>query len=256
VEAIDIAELRGWAQECGAYARSHFNRTEGRRKADRSYVTDVDVEIERMLDERLAARYPDYGIVGEERGRRQSADSPYTWAIDPIDGTASFVTGLPIWGVSIGLLHNSRPYLGVFYMPMIDELYWNEPGAGAFFNGQPIQVIGARPWDSEDWISVPSNAHRRYTIDFLGKTRSLGSVVADLCYTARGSALGSLIGRCSIWDIAAGLAIVEAAGGASVGISGQQPDLKLMLGGTPLPEPMVVSGPNHLEALRSGIQYR
>ncbi len=255
MDAIDIAELHTWARECGAYAHSQFNRVVGRRKADRSYVTDVDEEVERMLVARLAERYPAFGIVGEER-ERSAGQKEYVWAIDPIDGTASFVYGLPIWGVSIGLLRRGRPYLGVFYMPVVDELYWNVPGEGAYLNGEPIRAIAEHSWDGEDWISVPSNAHRRYAIDYRGKTRSLGSVVADMCYTARGSALGSLVGRCSIWDVTGGLAIAEAAGATYTGLSGRQPNLLDMLDGAQLPEPMIVAHPLHLETLRSRIQYR
>jgi myo-inositol-1(or 4)-monophosphatase len=253
---IDLDELHGWAREGGELARSYFRRTTARRKADRSVVTEADLEVERLLVERLSARYPSYGIIGEENAR-QDLDRELIWAIDPIDGTAAFVAGLPFWGISIGLLQGNTPVLGVFYMPIPDELYWSVPGQGAFCNGTPLHVAGARAWDGEDWLAIPSNSHRRFSIDFPGKTRSLGSSVANLCYVARGSALGVLLTRCAIWDLVAGLAILFAAGGAYTGLSGQAPDLAAMVAtGAILPEPVVAAGPAHLEMLRTGITPR
>lgn len=252
---IDVEELQSWARESGALARSYFNRVVALRKPDRSWVTQADIEIEKLLVERITKRYPEHGIIGEEQ-TRHNLEREFVWALDPIDGTAAFVTGLPIWGVSLGLLQHGKPYFGMFYMPITDELYWAAPGEPAFLNGSPIEVIGPREWDNEDWISIPSNAHRRFTVDFIGKTRSLGSIVADICYVARGSSLGAVSTRSSIWDLAGGLAILYAAGGVIVGLSGQQPDIAAMVNGTPLREPIVAAGPTHLEALRSRVSER
>jgi myo-inositol-1(or 4)-monophosphatase len=253
---IDLSELRGWAREGGAIARGYFQNTAGRRKADRSWVTEGDIEVERILVQRISARYPDHGIIGEEKARH-ALKQEFVWAIDPIDGTACFVAGLPSWGVSIGLLRHGIPYLGVFYMPISDEIYWSVPGGGAFFNDTPIHVAGPGEWDNESWISVPSNSHRRYTINFSGKVRSLGSTVADLCFVARGSATGTLLTRCAIWDLAAGLSILREAGGMYIGLSGQMPDLPAMAqDGSLLPEPLLAAGPDHLDRLRAVIGLR
>jgi fructose-1,6-bisphosphatase/inositol monophosphatase family enzyme len=105
---IDIEELQVWARECGDIALRLFNRVKAQRKADNSPVTEADVTIERMLVERLTQRYPDHGIIGEEQ-TRIDITKEYVWALDPIDGTASFVAGLPVWGISIGLLHRGVP---------------------------------------------------------------------------------------------------------------------------------------------------
>lgn len=253
---IDLAELKNWARDAGEIARRHYRHTSGRRKADQSWVTEADIEVERWLVERLAARYPDHGIIGEEN-TRQATERELVWALDPIDGTASFVAGLPIWGVSIGLIRAGQPWLGVFYMPIVDELYWCDQEGRAYFNGDQIAVVGAREWEGEDWITVPSNSHRRFAIDFIGKTRSLGSSVADLCFVARGASLGALLTRCAIWDLAAGIAILQAAGGVYTGLSGHAPDLAAMtLTGDPLPEPLIAAGPAHIEPLRRRISSR
>jgi myo-inositol-1(or 4)-monophosphatase len=252
---LDIAELRTWMHECGAIALRSFRNVVGHRKADQSWVTEADVEIECVLVERIAARYPDHGILGEEQ-TRQGIDREFLWALDPIDGTALFVAGLPGWGISAGLLHHGEPYFGMIYFPLLDDWYWAGPTGSAMFNDQPIHVLPSRPPDSQDWIATPSNAHRRFTIDFAGKTRGLGSTVGPFCYVARGSALGALISRAAIWDIAAGLAILRAAGGDSAGLSGAPLDTMAILDGQPLAEPIIVAAPAHLQMLQGIIQRR
>jgi myo-inositol-1(or 4)-monophosphatase len=253
---INPHEIQGLAREGGQLARSYFRHAAASRKADSSWVTEADIAVEQLLVGQLRARYPEAGIIGEEQAR-SDLDRTYVWAIDPIDGTGAFVNGLPVWGVSIGLLRDGMPWLGAFYMPIADELYWNDPAGGAYLNGEPIQVVGPRAWDSEDWIAVPSNSHRRYTISYPGKARSFGSSVADLCFVARGSAIGALLTRCAIWDLAAGLAILGAAGGAYAGLSGAPPDLPGMTrSGEVLREPLVVSSVAHLDALRDCISLR
>ncbi len=252
---IDLDEVQSWAREGGTLARQYFNSVTARRKADRSLVTEADELIERMLVERIAARYPDHGIIGEEQTRRANG-SEFVWAVDPLDGTASFVAGLPLWGVSLGLLRNGAPYLGVVYMPLPDDCYWAGPSGGAFLNGSPIQVAAPESWDSEDWLSVPSDTHRRYAIEFSGKTRSISCTSASFLYVARGSAIGALVRRSPIWDIAAGLAILHAAGGVAVGLSGQPLDTAALLDGRPTPEPTIVAAPSQVQALREIIRER
>ncbi len=247
-----LPELHAWVRESGQLALSYFNQAEVTMKADKSYVTNADIEIEHMLVERLRNRYPDIGIIGEE-GTRLGNDQEYIWAIDPIDGTGSFVSGLATWGISLGLMHNAKPVLGICYMPVTDDMYWNE-GNRAFWNDHEIQVVNPESWHSEHWISIPSNTHRRYQNHFPAKCRSLGAIISDLCYVARGSSVGSLIGRCHLWDIAAALAILEAAGGDYIGLSGQKPRLQDLYSGADLPEPLIAAHADQLEKLRSSIQ--
>lgn len=251
---IDIVELRTWMHECGAIALRSFHNVVGHRKADQSWVTEADVEIERMLVERISARYPEHGILGEEQ-TRQGLDREFLWALDPIDGTALFVAGLPGWGISAGLLRHGTPYFGMIYFPLLDDCYWAGPEGSAMLNDQPIQVLPPRPLDSQDWIATPSNAHRRFTINFAGKTRGLGSTVGPFCYVARGSAVGALIARAAIWDIAAGLAILHAAGGVAVGLSGAPINTSVMLDGRTLDEPVILAAPHQIPVLRAGISW-
>jgi myo-inositol-1(or 4)-monophosphatase len=252
---VDLEELQVWVRDAGSIARQYFNRVAGRRKADNSWVTEADVAIERLLVERIAARYPQHGIIGEEQ-TSQGIDREFLWALDPLDGTASFVAGLPTWGVSLGLLRHGLPFLGVIYLPLLDDCYWTGPAGDAFLNGQAIHAAAPHKWEAEDWIVVPSNSHRRLAIDFVGKTRALGCTAASFCYAARGGAIGSVITRAAIWDIAAGLAILWAAGGVAVGISGTPLDTTSMLDGRLLSEPLIIGAETHVAGLRSAIHLR
>jgi myo-inositol-1(or 4)-monophosphatase len=255
VHEIDSEEWHAWMRDCGAIALHSFRNVVGHRKADQSWVTEADLAIERALVERIAARYPDHGILGEEQ-TRQGIDREFLWALDPLDGTALFVAGLPTWGISAGLLRNGEPYFGMIYFPLMEDCYWSSPDGAALLNGQPIRVAPAREFDREDWLATPSDAHRRFRIDFAGKSRNLGSTVGPLCYVARGSAVGGLISQAAIWDIAAGLAILRAAGGVAVGLSGAPLETKSMLDGRLLDEPAILAAPQRIQALRDVIHAR
>jgi myo-inositol-1(or 4)-monophosphatase len=252
---LDLKELREWLHECGTVAKSFFNHVKGTRKSDRSWVTEADVQVERILSERLARRYPSYGILGEEQAR-SGTNREFVWALDPIDGTAGFVAGLPIWGISLGLLRNGRPHAGLLYFPMMEDWYWAEPGGPALFNGTALAVAATGEWDSEDWLSVPANTHRRFDIDFVGKIRSLGSTAASICYAARGSAIGSLFVSASIWDVAAALAVLQASGGVAETLSGAPFDCTVLLDGSQQREPALAGAPWHVAALRERIHIR
>lgn len=252
---LDLAEVQMWARMSGAIARYYFNHTRVWNKTDNSPVTQADLEIESFLRERIAARYPDHGILGEEQGS-DHAEREFVWVIDPLDGTAAFVAGLPIWGISIGILHHGQPYAGLFYMPLTEECFWAQTGAGAFWNEYPIHVQADQQISGNDWLATPSKAHLNYSISFPGKTRSLGSVGSYFCYVARGSAIGALLGRPKLWDIAAGLCILQEAGGLAVGLSGQPIDLQPMLLGQSSSEPMVLGSPQILPQLLESIRLK
>jgi myo-inositol-1(or 4)-monophosphatase len=255
VSDINLDELIGWAREGGAIAQRLFRNVVGHRKADRTWVTEADLAIEQALVARIAQRYPDHGIIGEEQTRR-ALDNEYLWALDPLDGTAVFLAGLPTWGVSLGLLRHGQPYLGVIYFPLLDDCYWALPGGDAFLNGKPIHVAPPHTFGSDDWIATPSNVHRRYTIDFVGKTRTIGATVGTFCYVARGSAVGGLFNRVSIWDIAAGLPILAAAGGVARTLSGASVDTAELLDGRSFAETVLLGAADHMEALAAMIQPR
>ena len=108
-------------------------------KSDASPVTIADREAEAAMRAILSREVPQHGVYGEEFGVER-ADAEYVWVLDPIDGTRAFITGLPIWGTLIALLHHGVPVLGVIDQPILQERWLGVAGRPSTFNGQPIRV--------------------------------------------------------------------------------------------------------------------
>lgn len=249
-----LAQVHAWVAEAGRIALELLPTITVRRKADRSPVTEADERIETMLRQRIASAFPGHAVVGEEHGGQ--AEAEYVWALDPVDGTANFVAGLPMWGVSVGVLRRGVPVLGCVFLPAVNEWYEADLDGPARFNGVPVEVVHNNLDDPEAHISAPSNVHRCYTVRYPGKLRVLGSVAAQLCYVARGATVGAVIGRASIWDIAGGLAVLARAGGAITYLGGEPVDLLALAHGAPAREPMIAGAPATLAMLRAQVALR
>jgi myo-inositol-1(or 4)-monophosphatase len=130
------------AYEAGRLTLGYFG-TEAARpefKADDTPVTVADREAERLIRERIAARYPDHAVLGEEYGEFEGSGTDYRWVVDPIDGTKSFVRGVPLYGVLIGLEIEGVCEVGVAYFPAIDEMVCAATGEGCYRNGRRTRV--------------------------------------------------------------------------------------------------------------------
>ena len=252
LDDIDFVWLEKVVRSAGEISLHHFRQVTTSRKADRTPVTVADHEVEEYLRQALREVYPADGLLGEEKGT-QSGESGRVWVIDPIDGTAAYASGLPVWGVSVGLLQNWEPLAGVFHMPLLDEFYLSH-GHDALFNGQAIQVDDSRHIDDESYLCVTSVAHRKYRIDFIGKTRAMGSTAANMCYVARGTAVAALVGRPSLWDIAGVLPVLRSAGGDLRCLSGHPLDLAALADGHKCPEPVLVGAPWALDYFAQRIE--
>jgi myo-inositol-1(or 4)-monophosphatase len=246
----------GWLEEiiraAGDIALKHFRQATTARKADNTVVTVADREVESFLRDALLQAFPADGLLGEELGA-QEGHSRRLWAIDPIDGTAAYAAGLPVWGVSLGILQDWEPVAGMFYLPLLKELYLSH-GYDALFNGQSILVDDSHHIDDESYLSVTSAAHRKYRLDFIGKTRALGSTAANVCYVARGTAVAALLGRPFLWDIAGVLPILRAAGGDLRCLSGHPFDLAVLVDGHKCPEPVLAGAPWALDYFSQRIE--
>ena len=131
------------AREAGALARRRFLDRDSFTigfKGPQDFITEVDGEVERLIQARLIAVFPDDGFIGEEGdGRVGGADAP-VWVVDPIDGTSNFARGTPHYCVSIACIAGRRMEVGVIYDPMLDELFCARRGAGAWLNGVPMKT--------------------------------------------------------------------------------------------------------------------
>ena len=213
MKKFDYGEIVALAHEAGKVARGYFGRVKAKRKSDASFVTAADKEIEELVRRRLRVLTPGFGILGEEQGMEQGTgeDAP-CWVVDPLDGTGSFVSGLPCWAFSLGLVENGEAVFGIVYLPVVDEIYHTGIDGRVFKNGKPCWPKKPAILDSEAVLYIPSDSHRRYSITFPGKIRSLGSAVYHGLVTASQTTAGVLQGSVYLWDAAAILAINKAWG--------------------------------------------
>jgi myo-inositol-1(or 4)-monophosphatase len=249
---VDFTWLEEIVRAAGEIALRRFRRVTASRKADNTLVTEADRQVEAFLRDALAQAFPTDSLLGEELGIREG-HTGRVWAIDPIDGTAAYAAGLPVWGVSVGIIQDWDPAAGILYLPLLDELYLSH-GHDALFNGQPIHVDGSRHIDDESFLSVTSAVHRKYRISFVGKTRALGSTAANICYVARGTAVAALVGRPFLWDIAGVLPILRAAGGELRYLSGHPLDLAALADGRRCPQPVLAGAPWALDYFSKRIE--
>lgn len=225
--ASELALLEAAAREAGALARNLLAKPlDIQSKGPLGPVTNIDFAVDALLAERLLGARPDYGWLSEETpdDLERRIGKPRTFILDPIDGTAALVANNPQWTISIGVVENERAFAGAVYNPMTDELFLGAIGAGATMNGKPmsastcVEIEGARmlglrnqfndkrwvkPWPRMDFIERQSIAYRL----------SLAAAgLGDACV---------LFGFKHEWDIAAGAALAEAAGGVVTDLWGE-----------------------------------
>ena len=210
------------AQAAGGLLRANFGLVQ---KVDENLAHDIKLELDKrsqtLIESLLLARYPDHAIYGEE-GIRGDQDSEYHWIIDPIDGTVNFFYGVAHFAVSIALRHAGKIIVGVIYDPIRDELWAVEAGQPATLNGLPI-AVSDRTALGEAIVSVGVSKTLESVNASLPiftrmvreakKCRMMGSASLDIAYVACGRLDAYIEGQISLWDIAAGLLLVEAAGG-------------------------------------------
>ena len=196
----------------------------------RDLVTDTDRKVEEFIITELEKRFPECGIYGEESGK-DHAEREYCFVIDPIDGTTSFVRGLPNWCVSIGLAHNGRSVAGAIYQPTTGDLYYAEEGKGSFRNGMRIRVSERIDLDdcvlSTGFACLRAQWKEETNLKFFARIapdisdiRKYGSAALDCCYTASGATDGFWELYLKPYDVAAGVVIVREAGGVVTDLFG------------------------------------
>ena len=193
-------------------------------------VTDIDKKSEAFIVKGLLKRFPDHQILAEE-GSLSKSTSPYKWLIDPLDGTTNYAHGFPFFCVSIALQIREETAFGIVYAPMLRELFIAEKGKGVTLNGKKIRVSTEQdlsksllatgfPYD----VREAKRNNLNYFSSFLKKARAIrraGSAAIDLCYVACGRFDGFWELRLAPWDLAAGVLVVEEAGGKVTNFSGK-----------------------------------
>jgi inositol-phosphate phosphatase / L-galactose 1-phosphate phosphatase / histidinol-phosphatase len=149
-----VALAEALADEAGAIVRRYFRTSfQVDDKPDRTPVTIADREAEAAMRRRIEAAFPDHGIIGEEHGRTR-AEAEFVWVLDPIDGTKNFISGIPIFGVLIGLAHRGRPVLGVMDQPVLRERWLGVAGEPSLLNGAPIRTRACASLDRATLFST------------------------------------------------------------------------------------------------------
>ena len=211
------------------------------RKIGPDPVSAADLRAESTLRDALSAACPDYGFLGEEGGLVEGSDETCTWVVDPLDGTANFLCGLPLFAVNVALVSRGTVMAGVTHLPMLEETFWAERGGGAWLNGNSIRVSGqADLLRSILAVGIPfagKPRHAQFVAEMERLTprvlglRRLGAAAVDMAYVACGRFDAYWEQSLNAWDMAAGVVIVEEAGGIVTDTLGRPLDLK---GGTVL----------------------
>lgn len=178
----------------------------------RDPVSEVDQRVEQIIRLRLDERFPDHDIIGEEYDDRPGREHDFVWAVDPIDGTTNFVNGFPLFAASIGVLYRGRPITGATWCSTSHALrpgiYHARAGGGLKFEGQDI-AIAANPAVRRRLVGLPHISAAAGMRD----GRKTGSAAIELAFVAAGLLEACRIDTPNIWDVASGIALVEAAGG-------------------------------------------
>jgi myo-inositol-1(or 4)-monophosphatase len=211
------------AQGAGQILLEHFSKPlevqfKGKKRGDP--VTTADLRSEEYLKTVIGEKFPQHGILSEEGGTLCESDSPFVWILDPLDGTANFMNGLPLFAVSVGVLWKGQPVVGSIYVPVSHQatagVYHACLGKGAYLNGEKIEV--ARDLSGRPLSGNPSLFGRRFRLSGQSQrepheARNLGSIALELALTACGVFQYSLFGSPRLWDAAAGVLLVKEAGG-------------------------------------------
>jgi myo-inositol-1(or 4)-monophosphatase len=232
VENLDesfLAEIEAYsvkiAQQAGWILVEHFRQPlevqfKGKKNSDP--VTIADHLSEEYLKKAIQEKFPTHGILSEEGGVLNASDSPFIWVLDPLDGTANFINGLPLFAVSVGVVWKRQPVAGSIYVPVshrgAEGVYHACRGHGAFLDNEKIEVSN-QP-SGHPLCEVPLQFGRRFRLSGQSQkepyeSRNLGSIALEMALTAAGVFRYAVFGSPKLWDIAAGVLLVKETGGES-----------------------------------------
>jgi len=209
-------------------------------KRDGSFVTDIDVALQRRIRQSLENLHPEIPFIGEEMPEHEraavlQAGDGRVWCLDPLDGTTNFTSGLPFFGISLALLEDRLPVMGVVFDPNRDECFTAEAGSGAWLNG--VRLPGAPRRSTAhcvacvDFKRLPrSIAEHLVARPPFKSQRNLGACVLEWCWLAADRFQLYLHGGQHLWDYSAGSLMLKEVGGSAVTLEGVEvPDTSLYL---------------------------
>lgn len=213
-------------ENVGQQLSQFFGNVQAESKPDGSLVTKADKSADSEIRKAIAAKFPEHGILTEET-EHIFPDNDWCWVVDPVDGTTNFTRGIPIWGISLGLLYKGIPVFGFVHLPMINQTfhgYWyGDTGlsgpTGAYLNNQQIHTSPDSPSGNHIFnLCSRSTSVVRQNSEFPCKIRMVGSATYSALLVASGTALGGIEATPKVWDIAAAWVVVKAAGGEFINL--------------------------------------
>jgi myo-inositol-1(or 4)-monophosphatase len=214
------------AEKAARGLRRDFNEVENlqvSKKGPGDFVSIADQRAEEMLYDELMKARPHYGFLGEEGGEKGEKGAQERWIVDPLDGTANFLHGLPHWAISIGYEFKGELRAGVVYDPIKDEMFYAEKGNGAYLNSRRLRVssrkdikmaaVATGVWIKEKETHKPWLTQLEGLLAAGANIRRWGAGSLDLAYVAAGRYEGFFESLLHPWDVAAGIVIVREAGG-------------------------------------------
>ena len=177
-------------------------------KSPTDFVSSADTKAEKIIIKELLKAKKNYSVISEEIGIINNKNSENIWIIDPIDGTTNFLHGIPHFAISIALKSNNEIIAGVIYDPIKDEMFYAEKNNGAFINNKRIRVSKKK---NINYCLFATGGSEINTVQLT--TRNSGSAALDMAYVAAGRYDGYFQNNLNLWDIAAGIIIVNEAGG-------------------------------------------
>ena len=245
----NFALLKAAVQAAGKLAHGYFRRElQVQTKRDGTEVSEADLAVDALLKGTLLAGRPNYGWLSEEtEDDPNRLDQRFVWMVDPIDGTNAFLRHIPEWTISAALVQEGKPVIGMVYNPATSEFFHAMKGRGAFLNVKPIQVSGRDKLEGALFIASGGLFKKRiWKEPWPGvESRWVNSVAYRLALVAAGraDATVSLSAKCE-WDLAAGVLLVEEAGGVVTDHHGHPFRFNL-----PIPRfPSLVAAPQGLHA--------
>lgn len=199
-------------------------------KGRNDLVTDIDRSAEAAALSILNAEFPTIGVLAEESGKKEGS-GPYQWILDPIDGTRNFVSGFPHFAVSLALAEDNVPILGVIYDPIREELFHAERGKGAWLNGNPIKISDEDTLEQcvlgfdMGYVDDKGRLLLKLLLDLwpnMQAIRFVGSIVLGMAYVSAGRLQLYAHHHAKPWDIAAGMIILQEAGGITTNFRGDR----------------------------------
>lgn len=226
---------KGLAVEAGEILKMKFGKIKRIDfKGEINIVTEADYMSQEFIKKSIKGKFPEHSILSEEGVEIKSLSS-FRWIVDPLDGTTNFAHGLPLFSVSIAVEHEGEIFTGVIYNPILKELFWAERGKGAFLGKKRIRASKTDslsksllstgfPYDIREDPNNNLDHFSRFTLRAQA-VRRLGSASIDLCYVACGRFDGFWELKLFPWDVAAGILMVEEAGGKITNFKGFSTDI-------------------------------